>query len=144
MRSKEDIIGLAEEKLDDAECLFSNKRFNSAYYIAGYVIELLLKAKICQTLGVGDIFDFGNSRKKLDGNLNRSLKVHDYDQLLFLSGLYSQFEKENTNNISFKKHWSIVSQWNENCRYYIARSEADAKDFITSVKEIKLWIQKHL
>ena len=146
MKCQEDIIGLAEEKLFDAECLFINQRYSSAYYIAGYVIELLLKAKVCKTLGISDLFDFENTNRKrlnVDSNLNRSFRVHDYDQLLVLSGLYPLFEKEN-NDLKFKKNWSIVSQWTENARYLTAKTETDAKDFITSVKEIKAWIQKHL
>ncbi|MEO6734768.1 MAG: HEPN domain-containing protein [Ginsengibacter sp.] len=146
MKCQADIQQLAEEKLKDAECLFENKKYNSAYYIAGYVIELLLKAKVCKNLGIDNLFDFENNKQntwKADNNLNRSFKVHDYAQLLLLSGLYPYFEIENR-DVKFKTHWSIICQWNEGARYLTGKTETDTKEFITSVKEIKQWIQNHL
>jgi len=146
MKSPNDIIILAEDKLKDADCLFENSRFASAYYLAGYVIELLLKARVCMNLGINDIFDFDNlNRKRLnvDNNLNRSLKVHDYDQLLVLSGLHPFYEQEN-NNVYFKADWSIISQWSQHSRYLTEKTETEVKDFITSIKNVKSWIEKYL
>jgi AbiV family abortive infection protein len=145
MKCQSDIQQLADEKLNDAECLFANKSYSSAYYLAGYVIELLLKAKVCKNLGIDNLFDFDNKQNnwKADNNLNKSIKVHDYGQLLILSGLFPYFEKQII-NIKFKTHWSIISQWNEGSRYLTGKSETDAKDFITSIKVIKQWIQNYL
>jgi len=146
MKSKKDIISLAEEKLDDAEYLIKDKRYNTAFYIAGYVIEYLLKAKICKTLGIENLFDFENTNSKkyhVDNNLNRSFKVHDYDQLLVLSGLYPEFDIQMT-DVKFKAHWSKVCTWSENCRYLTGKNESETKDMLTSIKEIKQWIEKHL
>lgn len=64
MKCKKDIISLAEEKLEDAEYLIKDERYNTAFYIPGYVIEYLLKAKICKTLGIENLFDFENTNGK--------------------------------------------------------------------------------
>ncbi len=99
MKCRADIQTLAEGKLLDAECLFNNKSYDSSYYLAGYVIELLLKAKVCKNLGIDNLFDFENSKQhkwKADNNLTRSLRVHDYEQLLILGGLYPHFEAESS------------------------------------------------
>ncbi len=147
MKCQADIEILALSKLVDAECLSDNGRADGAYYLAGYCIELLLKARVCKTLGIPDFFNFGSSTKKKlknEGNLAKPYKVHDFEQLLVLSGIYNDFEQELTNDPLFKAHWSVVSKWNEDCRYLTGQNPQDVKDFLTSVKEIAQWIQKHL
>lgn len=52
MQSQSNIEVLAYAKLEDAQILLLNERFDSAYYLAGYAIELLLKARVCKTLGI--------------------------------------------------------------------------------------------
>ncbi len=70
--------------------------------------------------------------------------MHDYEQLLILSGIYKKFEDELETDELFKLHWSSDVKWNENTRYLQGTHSRDVKDFITSVKEIMRWIQKHL
>ncbi len=70
--------------------------------------------------------------------------MHDFEQLFILSGIYTQFEQEIFNSPSFRNNWSIVSKWNENSRYLAELNGNDVKDFLTSVKEVMEWIQKHL
>jgi hypothetical protein len=128
--------------------MFIANGFNDgAYYLAGYEIELLLKAKICKTLDIEDFFDFGSpgkTRIKNEQSVARPYKVHDLEQLIVLSGLFKIFSAEIATNPVFSAHWSIVSTWQESSRYTFGRSGTDAKDFITSIKEIASWIQKHL
>ncbi|MGI8951023.1 MAG: hypothetical protein ACR2FN_05485 [Chitinophagaceae bacterium] len=116
MKCQEDIETLSNSKLEDAECLFNNDRFDSAFYLAGYVIELLLKAKVCKTLAIPDFFDTKFKIKNPE-NIYKSYKVHDYEQLLLLSGIYIEFKYELENNADFKYHWSVVSKWSEEIRY---------------------------
>ncbi len=146
MKCQSDIAALAEAKLNDAECLLANGRNDNAYYLAGYTIELFLKAKVCKTLNIDDLFDESPTKQKLknEGTILKPYKVHDYEQLLILSGLYSDFQTELIGNTSFKVSWSIVSGWSEKSRYLTGQTQQSVKDFITSVKEIAKWIQKHL
>lgn len=58
MNSKANIEALADRKYEEAECLFNPGFFDGAYYMGGYVIELLLKAKVCKTLNINDFFLF--------------------------------------------------------------------------------------
>lgn len=41
---------LCKERLKDAEILIKAQRYDGAYYLCGYVIELALKKRICKTL----------------------------------------------------------------------------------------------
>ena len=153
MKTEAEIITLSESKLKAAEVLLQNGFFDDAYYLAGYSLELLLKAKICKTLLIPDFFDFDNARKRklsvskarrVDGeNLYKPFKVHDYEQLIILSGLYSEFSK-NASNFAFSADWSIVSIWDENLRYSMGSKKADVESFIASIKNINKWLLQFL
>jgi len=147
MQTQSDIEALAYAKLKDAECLLANERFDSAYYLAGYAVELLLKARVCKTLGIPDFFDFDNTTKtklKNESIITRPFKVHDFEQLIVLSGIFGEYQKEIKTNEIFVSHWAIVTEWNENSRYFTAINPDRVKKFLTSVKEVLQWIQKHL
>jgi HEPN domain-containing protein len=139
MQCQADIQIIAHQKLKEAQCLVDNGFFDGAYYLGGYAVELLLKAKVCKTLGIDDFFAFNKFKKEL----YRPYKVHDYEELIILSGLYTEFEKAQK-DVGFKTHWSIVGAWSENVRYLTGKSSKDAKDFLTSLSEIVKWIEKHL
>ena len=118
MKTIAEIVELSEEKLRTAEFLALHGFCDDAYYLGGYVFELHLKAKICKNLGIPDFFDFENSNnRKLGGqakrtnreNLYRSFKVHDYEQLLILAGLFANFSDEIKKNKEFGENWSIIS-----------------------------------
>ncbi len=139
MNCQADIERLAHQKLEAAESLLNDGNPDNAYYIGGYSIELLLKAKVCKTLGIDDFFAFNKGKKEL----YKVYKVHNYEELLILSGLYSIFN-EQLKDLKFKEHWSIVSTWSEEARYLTGKTNQEVNDFVTSIKEICSWIQKHL
>ncbi len=96
MTCQSDIENVAAQKILDAECLLLGGRFDGAYYLAGYAIELLLKAKICKTLGIADFFDFDNKDRSVKiKNDNSVFRTHNYEQLLILSGIYIWITKMN-------------------------------------------------
>lgn len=154
MRTEAEIIALSNEKLKIAEFLCQHGFFDDAYYLGGYVFELCLKAKICKTLAIPDFFDFDNSRsrklpinksKRADkDNLYKPFKVHDYEQLLILSGLYGEFSNKIATDLVFEADWSVISKWDENLRYSNGANQTDVISFITSIKNMKTWLQQYL
>ncbi len=154
MKSVADITGLANTKLIVAEFLQSNGFYDEAYYIGGYALELLLKAKICKTLNIADFFDFDNSKnrrlpvsvskKSEKENLYKPYKVHDYEQLIILSGLYTELSNQIATDLSFKADWSIASKWDESLRHSQGVTQADTQIFIDSLKNIITWLQTYL
>jgi HEPN domain-containing protein len=50
MISTKDLRAIARARLRDAQVLLRAKRFDAAFYLCGYAIELALKARICRTL----------------------------------------------------------------------------------------------
>lgn len=141
MDCRANIQTIAELKLQAADCLLANSLYDDAYYIAGYAVELFLKTKVCKTLGVDGFFNFNPIKGRKD--LYKPYKVHDYTELLLLSGLYPVFEEE-SKDVIFKGNYSIIALWNEGCRYEAGRDPEEVKEFVSSVKEFCKWIQKYL
>lgn len=50
MISTQELKKIAAARLRDAEILYQGKRYDGAFYLCGYAVELTLKAKICKTL----------------------------------------------------------------------------------------------
>ena len=147
MKCFADICKLSEEKRIDSQCLADAGRYDAAYYFAGYVVELLIKARVCKTLGIDDFFDFGNPAKTkipMPVEAYKPYKVHDLKQLMVFSGLYTVFNADLTTDIKLKGYWSIICDWNENSRYLTSKTTKDVTDLLTSIDYFKQWIQKHL
>ena len=154
MRTEAEIIDLSDKKLTVAEFLVANGFYDDAYYLGGYAFELRLKAKICKTLVIPDFFDFDNSKsrklpvakiKRADkDNLYKPFKVHDYEQLLILSGLYTEFSNKIITDLVFGADWSVISKWDESLRYSTGTNEADVNSFLQSIKNMIQWLQQYL
>jgi hypothetical protein len=154
LKTEAEIIALAENKLKVAEFLVQGDFFDDAHYIGGYAFELLLKAKICKTLLIPDFFDFDNSKSRRlpvskikrseKDNLYKPFKVHDYEQLLILSGLYTEFSTKIITDLVFGADWSVISKWDENLRYSAGSTKTDVESFIESIKNMMLWLRQYL
>ena len=123
-----DLRGTAEARLADAQLLLAHGHFDGAGYICGYAVELMLKARICDTLGWSG---YPDTRKEFE-NL-QSFKTHNLDVLLTLSGRENAIKTPE--NFT---HWSIVAGWNPEARYYPigATSPADAEAYVASTQTL--------
>ena len=101
-----ELIGIAKERLKDAESLYRDHRYDGAAYLCGYSIEIALKHKICKTLN-WDGFPSTNH----EFERYRSLKTHNLDVLLSFTGI------ETTLKTSYLAEWSVISDWNPEARY---------------------------
>lgn len=90
MTNPTEIRNLAKQRLSEAEILYHNHKYDGAFYLAGYSVELTLKAKICERLGIPNLFDetdeSTNSIKGI-GEIRKTLKTHNLLTLLIFSGL---------------------------------------------------------
>jgi hypothetical protein len=123
--SKDDLIALAEAKLADAKFLLASDRPANAYYLAGYAVELLLKARISARFQADTIPDPGWLKDIFTHNLEKLVKLALLDDDLRLSADADD---------QFKARWDIVSEWKEDTRYY-ARRQEDAKTLIEAIDD---------
>ena len=105
---RSDLQKLAEAKLADAVLLADNGRFSNAYYLAGYAIELGLKACISRQFTAETI---------PDPTLVRKLYDHDLTRLVGLAGLSGSLRGRQTEDPLFAANWSTVAEWTEGTRY---------------------------
>lgn len=144
MNTPQIITQLADARIAEAECLFTNKHYDFAFYTVGYAIELYLRARIATILNIPNFFDFENRNKFInEDSITKPYKVHNYYQLLILSGLYYEHEKMLADG-NFKSVWGKLRLWKEDLRYYIGKEQKETFDFINSVKNYSVWIKNYL
>jgi len=82
MIATRDLRTIVRARLRDAQVLLRAKRFDGAWYLCGYAVELALKARICRTLKWPGFPESAQDFKGL-----QSVKTHDLDILLRFSGV---------------------------------------------------------
>ncbi|MCF2488138.1 hypothetical protein [Dyadobacter sp. CY347] len=135
---------LAHERISEAEILLSNSKREGVFYLAGYAIEFALKAVICVRLDVEMYDQSGKSnQKEISPKVYSAFFTHNLKDLLILSGLKHQLEKELRIDPNFASAWSEVSLWNEQRRYDSGCTEQVANGFYNDAKTLLAWISNY-
>ena len=108
MLTKRDLEQLAQIRHDDALLLFQQNRCSTAYYIAGYAVELGLKACIARLIQPNVIPEKA---------FINAIYVHKLDSLLSVAGLKSDFDVAVNADPKLAAYWAIASNWSEESRY---------------------------
>lgn len=147
MESSQEIRDLANRRLEEAKVLIDKSFFEGAIYLAGYSVELSLKAKICDLLDIPDLFNFGNNGIKSE--YVKSYRSHDLERLVLFSGLRNKLQVSKSEDIDIFKNWSVVCEWSEDKRYCkcgvntISEAERLINAITDESKGIKTWIESH-
>jgi len=138
MPTRNELKKLARLRLKEAESLFAARLYDGAVYLCGYTVEFALKARICRLLGVNEY--------PSSGKLKSVYAVHDFNQLLLLSGLQSRLDQ---NNVALFSNWSIATPWTPERRYSPkgTYSRADALQTLDAVRDnpngVLRWIMRY-
>jgi HEPN domain-containing protein len=95
---------LCEVRIEDAEVLLRNGRYDAAYYLAGYAVECALKARIVRLLE-------GYFPPK------QTLYIHSLTKLLDAAELEEIFVEKSKGDPMFGAQWKTVKDWSEGTRY---------------------------
>jgi HEPN domain-containing protein len=106
--SKARLLELSEAKLFDAKLLLEAGRHGSAYYLAGYAIELAFKAILSAQFKADTLPDKA---------LLKELYTHDLFKLLRLCRLEEELKARRQTDAEFEGFWQIVTSWDESSRY---------------------------
>lgn len=128
---------LAKERVAEAAVLHSNGHYPGCYYLAGYGVELSLKAVICRRLNV----EMYNG--SITNDVAKLFKIHKIDHLIILAGLQSDLARDKNNDPSLSVAWTFIVDWSEHSRYEIGCIEQKAKDLLKSVNIFLIWIEQH-
>ncbi len=135
--NRDDLQALTRARLRDARALLRAKRYDAAYYVAGYAVECALKA--CIAKGTRE-FDFPEKEVVL-----RSY-THDVRELVRTANLGSELERQSRRDARFAVQWKLLVNWDEQSRYEEGRTYTDAKGLyfaITSRQHgVLTWLRK--
>lgn len=123
---------LVDLRIEDADVLLRNGRYDAAYYVAGYAVECALKARFTRVLE-----GFFPPRQ--------SLYTHDLKALLLAAKLDDTLKEDSKANPLLRREWEVVASWSEDSRYNGKGQEAatEAKDMVKAVRGVVKWIEKY-
>jgi hypothetical protein len=149
MTTPEVIKKLAWERLAEAQILFKHGKCDTSFYLAGYSVELMLKAKICERLGIPNLFDekstIANQINNI-GEIRKSVKTHNLFTLLIFSGLKIKFDTDKAKDKNLTKANSLLfSSWDENARYKPCGTmkPKDVQILLNLLADILKWIERN-
>jgi|SRR5215471_11630024 len=137
MLTKVDLEALATTRLEDAILLLRAGRSSSAYYLAGYAVELALKACVAKTFQPNAIPDkaFVNE-----------IYTHSLEKLLSMAGLLQLFSADSRTDPQLGAAWGIASKWTESSRYLLWDS-ISASSLISAIADpdhgVFQWVKRH-
>ncbi len=130
---------LAEERLLAAKTLLDAGYGPTAYYIAGYAVELGLKACVLMHLAASPEVIFDPPRNKFA----ESCWTHRIKDLLGLAGLEPQLAAEVGVNGALHVNWQTVFAWTEGSRYQWC-SDVEAWDLYNAIHDPKNGVMQWL
>jgi HEPN domain-containing protein len=107
---RKDFQKLAEDRLADARVRFKARRFDAAYYLAGYAVECAIKAHIAKR---SRHHQFPAAPETV-----RDIYSHDFNKLLKAAHLAQAFEAAMSADDKLRSYWyGAVKDWTEKSRY---------------------------
>jgi HEPN domain-containing protein len=131
-------------RLTEAESLLNQNHYDGCCYLAGYCLEMALKAVICRRMEKDDFFDILKSESA------RSFKIHNLGELVILAGLQKKYEDLSSTNRNFESNWVVIKdqiRWSEQLRYQTGFTKSDAEDMLKAINDpqngILKWLKKY-
>jgi hypothetical protein len=142
--TRTDFQQIALLRLDEAEMLLAQGKYNGCCYLAGYVLESALKAAICHRMDNDNFFDV------LKSETVRAFKIHNLKELIILAGLSREYDALKIGNPVLYDNWLVIFdeiRWSEQLRYQVAMTQQNAENMILAINEPKNgileWIKKY-
>jgi hypothetical protein len=132
-----DLQEIARVKLDDAIFLLQHHRFANAYYLAGYAVELALKAVIARSMAAEVIPDKA---------FVAAIYGHDLRQLVNLAGLTTDLSQIERADAIFATNWALAARWQPAHRYQTIPSstaEVTVQAIADPEHGVFRWTKKH-
>lgn len=135
--NRSDFKRLAQVRIEESKILLDRRKYDGAYYLAGYAVECALKACIAK---LTKRHDFPDKRFAL------RCFTHDIEELLSISGLRSLHDADIRVDPDLRRHWQAVKDWSEESRYQ-RWSRTHAESLFTAVTDtnhgVLPWVKRH-
>jgi hypothetical protein len=131
-------------RLDDAKALLDKNQFDGCCYLAGYSIELALKAATCRLMERDDFFTLAKAETV------RAFKIHNLRELIILAGLWQKFEDLSVTEPLIDSNWAVILnniKWSEQIRYEMGFTQKQATSMVEAIDHptngILKWIKNY-
>jgi hypothetical protein len=120
-------------RIEEAGVLFKAKKYDGAYYLAGYAIECALKACIAKA-----------TRRHTfpDKQFVNKCHTHNVEELVLHAGLKAALQADPALLLC----WAVVKDWNEQSRYE-RKTRVEAKALYDAITDpahgVLQWIKAH-
>ena len=122
-------------RLDEAQHLLAAGHAAGAYYLAGYAVELALKAVIAGQFRANEIPEWAMA----------PIRVHRPENLMRLAGLHLDRDRRRTTSATFDRHWEVVEAWSVDARYRTDLTQESAQALVDAVADqtdgVLTWIR---
>jgi HEPN domain-containing protein len=136
--TRADFQQLAETRLEEAKALLDIGKWDGAYYLAGYAVEIALKACIIKLLMATDAFP--------ERRFSERCYTHKVEELLGVAGLLPAWTAATAANSAFADSWELVRDWSEQKRYH-RMTEVEARELYDAITDpnhgVLSWIKTH-
>ncbi|MBI5129552.1 MAG: HEPN domain-containing protein [Rhodopseudomonas palustris] len=133
--SKARLVALSDAKLHDAKLLLNAGSSGNAYYLAGYAIELTLKAILSAQFKADTL---------PDRSLLKDVFTHDFSKLVKMCRLEDELKLRRQTDVEFEGFWQIVDGWDEASRYGDVTRD-DASNLVRAIEGgILPWLRSKL
>jgi hypothetical protein len=137
--NKHELEQLAELRIKEAAHLLAAGCYQGAYYLAGYSLECLLKARIAKRVKQHDFPD-----KKLANDSH----IHDLTKLCIAAEMKPDLNLTEQEDEDFKLNWAVAKEWNVESRYNVNIDKQRAEDLFNAITDsnsgVMPWLKKFL
>jgi HEPN domain-containing protein len=142
---------MAVERLKDAKALLAKKRWEFAYYAAGYSVECALKSCVLARM-IHTAWVFEEKWKA------QECLTHDFEELVRLAGLNGELNARLAASAAaavseggppggaFTDNWLTVIEWKVESRY-LPRTEVEARELYAAIADkpdgVLAWIKNY-
>ncbi len=128
---------LAQVRIEEAQALFGARKYDGAYYLAGYSVECGLKACVAKLTKKHDF---------PEKDFVKGAYTHNFDDLIRTAKLGISFKHDLGRHARLKSNWEIVKDWKEDSRYN-RWTRAEARAMIEAITEtphgVLSWIKQY-
>jgi len=108
MITRIDLRKITENRLEDAEVLYRNKRYDGAQYLVGYAVEIALKWRFCCDMSEPSFPETKTEFLGWKEKYSVWLKVHSLQNLV---------DATTVDLVPILYEWSLVAKWEPGMRY---------------------------
>lgn len=134
--TRNDFRKMARIRLTEATVLLKARKYDGAYYLAGYAVECALKACIAKKTNRHDF--------PPEPRIVTNYYTHRFETLLGAADLLQRRDQDGRANRDLADNWVTAGKWNES-RRYARNTKSEASELLEAISDepngVLAWIK---